>query len=395
MKAAAAEPILTVESLSKRFDLHTETASEFWALKNVTFDVYPGEILGIVGKNGAGKSTLLKVLSRITPPTDGRIEYEGRLSSIIEIGTGFHPELTGRENVFVGGSIMGLSRKKIREVYDQIVDFAELRDFMETPVKYYSNGMYLRLAFSLAFLLPVDILILDEVLAVGDVDFRRKCYDHIRQMRDEGVAIVLVSHHMEPIVSFCDRCIWLDKGEIREVGAPMQVVESYLGNADIMNRSGSHLYYNSDLAQINLPYLKICSFEIFQAGSSNQQFETDQPVNFRLTCEKTTGSDSFEIAFYLHNMNDVRVLMDSYGFRREYTPDPVPEGVYVVEWTVPANWLNRGVYWVGIIFSRNLELVKEIENVASFVMHSGNPMTENLSSVFLPRLDWEIRFREG
>src|SRR3989338_2586166 len=216
------EIVLRALNVSKRYAV--PDGNYHHALKDVSFDLKRGEIVGIIGKNGAGKSTLLKILSQITTPTDGSIEYEGTLTSILEIGTGFHAELTGRENVFLGGSLLGMSKAEMNDVYADIVAFSEMEEFMDRPVKHFSSGMYLRLAFSVAFHAKVDILLLDEVLAVGDVDFRRKCYDHIRELKRRGVSILFVSHSMDPIVTFSDRCILLEKGRVKAIGDPFWTV---------------------------------------------------------------------------------------------------------------------------------------------------------------------------
>src|SRR6266702_1621000 len=179
-----------------------------WALKEASFEVHPGEVVGIIGRNGAGKSTLLKMLSRITEPTSGRIELRGRVGSLLEVGTGFHPELTGRENIYMNGSILGMSRREIHRRFDEIVAFAEIEEFLDTPVKRYSSGMYVRLAFAVAAHLDPEILIVDEVLAVGDVNFQRKCLGRIRTVsREGGRTVLLVSHNMAAIESLCDRAI--------------------------------------------------------------------------------------------------------------------------------------------------------------------------------------------
>lgn len=189
-------------------------ASDFWALKDVSFDVQPGEVIGIVGRNGAGKSTLLKVLSRIVEPTDGRIEVRGRMGSLLEVGTGFHPELSGRENIYLNGSILGMTRREIAQKFDEIVAFAEIDRFLDTPVKRYSSGMYVRLAFAVAAHLEPEILIVDEVLAVGDAQFQRKCLGKMRAVSSHGRTVLFVSHNMTAVKSLCSRCVCLVGGKV-------------------------------------------------------------------------------------------------------------------------------------------------------------------------------------
>ena len=200
-----------------------------WALKDVSFEIKPGEVVGIIGRNGAGKSTLLKLLSRITEPTTGKIELYGRVASLLEVGTGFHAELTGRENIYLNGAILGMSRAEIAGKFDEIVAFAELEKFIDTPVKHYSTGMYLRLAFAVAAHLEPEILIVDEVLAVGDVKFQRKCLDKMQDVSKQGRTVIFVSHSMPAITRLCQRALLLDEGKVLEDGPAPQVASTYMG----------------------------------------------------------------------------------------------------------------------------------------------------------------------
>jgi lipopolysaccharide transport system ATP-binding protein len=227
---------------------------EFWALKEVSFEVKRGEAIGIIGRNGAGKSTLLKILSRITEPTHGRIEINGRIASLLEVGTGFHPELTGRENIFLNGAILGMSRVEIRKKFDEIVSFAEVEKFLDTPVKRYSSGMYVRLAFAVAAHLEPEILIIDEVLAVGDAQFQKKCLGKMEDVSNkEGRTVLFVSHNMNVIRSLCPSSIMLSAGQIVATGTTNDVVEKYFEYNE-NNSSGTKLYYHkagSHFAKIN------------------------------------------------------------------------------------------------------------------------------------------------
>ena len=238
-------PLLEFENVSKRFILRrgrpsslrelflnafrrTDSTEELWALDGVSFAVRPGETLGIIGANGAGKSTILKLASRILEPTSGRIGIEGRVSGLLELGTGFHPDLTGRENVYLYGSILGLSRRQIEARYERIVDFAELAPFMDVPIKNYSSGMQVRLGFAVAINVEPDILLIDEVLAVGDVAFQQKCIQEIYRFRRRDNAIVFVSHDIIAVKSLASRLLWIDKGRIRAAGDPREVASLYL-----------------------------------------------------------------------------------------------------------------------------------------------------------------------
>ncbi|HWY98738.1 MAG TPA: polysaccharide ABC transporter ATP-binding protein [Bacteroidia bacterium] len=217
-----------VKSLFRHKDTTFHPTEEFWALKDLSFEINKGDRIGIIGRNGAGKSTLLKILSRITEPTEGRITIEGRVSSLLEVGTGFHPELTGRENIFLNGSILGMRKNEIEAKFDEIVAFAEVEKFLDTPVKRYSSGMYVRLAFAVAAHLDPEILIVDEVLAVGDAEFQKKCLGKMEDVSKNGRTVLFVSHNMATISSLCTKTIVLDKGKLADMGDTDKVIHSYL-----------------------------------------------------------------------------------------------------------------------------------------------------------------------
>jgi len=218
----------TIDMVRGRQIIQGDEVEEFWALKDVSFEVRQGEVLGIIGRNGAGKSTLLKVLSRITEPSKGRVSIKGRVASLLEVGTGFHPELTGRENIFLNGAILGMSRIEIKNKFDQIVDFAEVENFLDTPVKRYSSGMYIRLAFSVAAHLEPDILVIDEILAVGDVEFQKKCLGKMNSVAKDGRTVLFVSHNMAAMNSLTTRCILLDKGNLEFQGPTNDTIKYHI-----------------------------------------------------------------------------------------------------------------------------------------------------------------------
>jgi ABC-type polysaccharide/polyol phosphate transport system ATPase subunit len=238
--------VITLDRVSKRFTLQHHkarsfqealvnfvhrrngTVEQFWALKDVSFDVQSGQTLGIIGENGSGKSTILKLITRILEPTEGKVSVQGRVSALIELGAGFHPDLTGRENIYLNGSILGFSRKEMSRKFDEIVTFSELERFIDTPVKHYSSGMYARLGFSVAISVDPDILIIDEVLAVGDEAFQRKCLDRISAFRRRGKTILFVSHNLGVIEQLCDRVVWMAHGEVQDQGPAARVLRSYL-----------------------------------------------------------------------------------------------------------------------------------------------------------------------
>lgn len=215
---------------STQFFARLPTSEEIWALRDVSFEVNQGERVGIIGRNGAGKSTLLKVLSRITEPTIGRVRIRGRVASLLEVGTGFHPELTGRENIFLNGAVLGMTKAEIRKKFDEIVAFAEIEKFLDTPVKRYSSGMYVRLAFAVAAHLEPEILLVDEVLAVGDVHFQKKCLNKMENVASDGKTILYVSHNMASIMSLSTKCILISEGQITEQGLPQKVISIYQNN---------------------------------------------------------------------------------------------------------------------------------------------------------------------
>ncbi|HMT06888.1 MAG TPA: ABC transporter ATP-binding protein, partial [Pyrinomonadaceae bacterium] len=210
------------------FNSKRNEKDELWALRDVSFDVSDGETLGIIGSNGAGKSTLLKILSRITKPTSGRAEIRGRVGSLLEVGTGFHNELSGRENIYLNGAILGMKRAEIQKKFDEIVEFSEIERFLDTPLKHYSSGMYMRLAFSVAAHLDPEILIVDEVLAVGDVGFQKKCLSKMRDIGESGRTVLFVSHDMRAVARLCGRVVWLENGNVRADGQADAVIADYL-----------------------------------------------------------------------------------------------------------------------------------------------------------------------
>lgn len=215
-----------------RLIVQGDEVEEFWALRDVSFDVEPGQVVGIIGRNGAGKSTLLKILSRITEPTEGRVTLRGRVASLLEVGTGFHPELTGRENIFLNGAILGMTRTEIKGKFDEIVEFAGVGKFLDTPVKRYSSGMYVRLAFAVAAHLEPEILVVDEVLAVGDAEFQRKCIGKMQSVATQGRTVLFVSHQLGSVRTLCNRGIWLHQGSISGSGEVDLVVDAYLSTAN-------------------------------------------------------------------------------------------------------------------------------------------------------------------
>jgi lipopolysaccharide transport system ATP-binding protein len=257
----------------------TKDSSEYvWALQNINFEVKQGEVLGIIGKNGAGKSTLLKILSKVTAPTKGEIKVKGRIASLLEVGTGFHPELTGRENIFLNGAILGMSKSEIRSKFDEIVAFSGVEKYIDTPVKRYSSGMYVRLAFAVAAHLEPEILIVDEVLAVGDAEFQKKCLGKMKDVSNQGRTVLFVSHNIQAIESLCDRVILMENGTKKTELPKHETIKNYLGNSLMQTRSKSlnGVRENSIYGQ-RLKIIKIdCANEFFWTEKLKIEFELEK-----------------------------------------------------------------------------------------------------------------------
>ena len=309
MKGAARSTWNKVRALAATGPTSDENA--YWAVKDVSFDVQPGEVVGLVGRNGAGKSTLLKLLSRITMPTSGRIEVRGRLGSLLEVGTGFHPELSGRENVYLNGSILGMTRREIAKKFDQIVEFSEIGKYLDTPVKHYSSGMYVRLAFAVAAHLEPDILIVDEVLAVGDATFQRRCIDRMTMLANQGRTILFVSHNMQLIPRFCQRAVYLQRGKVLEVGPADKVTQNYLDKLLEDSRSG-------DLS--NKPRVGDGRARFVQAGLYDNTgrpmsvFTSGDDMTIRVEVETALTIPDVTIAVAIQSLHGTRVVS---GWSRE------------------------------------------------------------------------------
>jgi lipopolysaccharide transport system ATP-binding protein len=255
------------------------TREEIWALKDVSFEVKRGERLGIIGRNGAGKSTLLKILSRITEPTAGRVRLRGRVASLLEVGTGFHPELTGRENIYLNGAILGMSRAEIRRKFDEIVDFAEIEKFLDTPVKRYSSGMYVRLAFAVAAHLEPEILLVDEVLAVGDTAFQKKCLGKMENVSEEGRTILFVSHNMSYVAKLCNTGLLLEGGCIKFEGEITSTISKYLASHD---RNSSVVDLTKFESNHGAGEIKVLSLELLNAAGNSFAIPWDEPIRLSL-----------------------------------------------------------------------------------------------------------------
>jgi lipopolysaccharide transport system ATP-binding protein len=366
------KPIVRVENLSKQYRLGTREAAygtlresiveavraplkrlrgsngkrnseTIWALKGVSFEVDPGEVIGIIGRNGAGKSTLLKVLSRITEPTAGRAELYGRVASLLEVGTGFHPELTGRENLYLNGAILGMKKTEIDRKFDEIVAFAELEKFLDTPVKRYSSGMYMRLAFAVASHLEPEIMVVDEVLAVGDVSFQKKCLGKMEDVAQEGRTVLFVSHNMVAIQSLCKRALWLDKGEIVEDGAAAAVVSNYLNSSFGSDGLLEEVWPEVATAPGN-ESVRLHRVEVKQGDeSAAQPLRTTSPFSIAVEYWNLVPDAKLHITLHLYTEHEVIAFTTGSGSgEREWSGRPMPTGLFRSVCFIPGELLNVG-----------------------------------------------------
>jgi lipopolysaccharide transport system ATP-binding protein len=332
----------------------------FWALREINFEVKQGEALGIIGKNGAGKSTLLKILSRITRPTRGTVRGYGRVASMLEVGTGFHSELTGRENIFLNGNILGMSNREINQKFDAIVDFSGISKFIDTPVKRYSSGMYVRLAFAVAAHLDPDILLLDEVLAVGDAEFQEKCLKKMREIiNDRGCTILFVSHNVNSVLELCNRVILLKDGKMINEGDPKNIVNSYHKSI------GKHNFYQQWDQSDNTPGNKAIKIQF--VSLKPELPDAEAKIDVRTPLLITIGFIN-----YVAN-NDLSVGIHLFTAAGDCICD-VPSssqilnaGEYICSCTIPGNFLNDGEYYISVIFVKNTEIqIFYLEKCLSF-----------------------------
>ena len=318
-----------------------EEPPTLWALQDVSFEVKHGEVIGIIGRNGAGKSTLLKILSRITEPTRGRAEIVGRVGSLLEVGTGFHPELSGRENIYLNGAILGMRKAEILRKFDEIVAFAEVDKFIDTPVKHYSSGMYVRLAFAVAAHMEPEILIVDEVLSVGDAAFQRKCLGKIGEVARQGRTVLFVSHNLTAIRNLCGSAVFLAEGSVRSIGAPERLIKEYLS----LSAPTSSFLSRSSKADKDV---SILNASIEQKGSPNGVFVTNEPLDIYIKYEVHRLLAGLRIGFDLSSDDGIaiwRSFNDDAGTRPIAMHEP---GIYCAECRIPADLLGPSNYVISL-----------------------------------------------
>lgn len=374
-----------------------ETA-ELWALEGVSFDVSRGEVLGIVGRNGAGKSTLLKVLTRITEPTRGRAELRGRVGSLLEVGTGFHPELTGRENTYLNGAILGMRRAEITAKLDEIIAFAEVEKFIDTPVKHYSSGMYLRLAFAVAAHLETEILLVDEVLAVGDARFQRRCLAKMGEVGSSGRTVLFVSHNLQAVQNLCERCLWLEGGRLAADGPTSEVVALYLSTSleDRRDRSWpDQTGPGNDKVRLEAARVEAAD----AAGTAGRPLSMRTPL--RLSFEYSNLVEGSMLNLSLHVYDQLGTLAFNTAPVAEplWFGKPLPRGRFTSAVEIPGDLLNAGVHRVEVLFvheARHVVLrvpdVVVFEVVDNGELHGG--WHGRWPGVVHPHLPWKTHLQE-
>ena len=366
-----------------------------WALKDVSFDLEEGKVLGIVGRNGAGKSTLLKILSRVTEPTKGTVSVRGRVGSLLEVGTGFHPELTGRENIYMNGAILGMKRAEIDKKFDEMVEFSEVSQFIDTPVKRYSSGMYLRLAFAVAAHLEPEILVVDEVLAVGDAEFQRKCLGKMNDVAQQGRTVLFVSHNMSAILRLTQEAIVLKKGQLIKRAPTPEAVDFYLASGQA--ESGERVWDTEDVPAASAPFRPVAIRVKDRNGKVVDTVRSTEPVTVEWEYQLDTPVTGLRVGMYLNTMRGEYVFtafdtddakqFEQFGARQA--------GRYISRCSIPADFFNEGRYSLGVNASSfGVKRYFMDENALSFSVDiSGAPGTqwpEIRQGPIRPRLDWKI-----
>ena len=366
-----------------------------WALKDVSFEVAPGEVVGVIGRNGAGKSTLLKILSRITEPTEGRVELHGRVGSLLEVGTGFHQELTGRENIYLNGAILGMKRAEIERKFDEIVAFAEIERFLDTPVKHYSTGMYLRLAFAVAAHLEPEILLVDEVLAVGDAEFQKKCLNKMGDVARGGRTVLFVSHNMAAVAKLCGRCTWLDSGRLRAVGQAQAIVSQYTkcDAATVGERCWLGPAHSPGNETIRILAMRLRNV----AGQVAAVFDSRESFAIEIEYELFRPTQSVGVGFWLLSAEGTVVFVGGDAENKEFCAKPRWPGRWISSAVVAGNFLNAGTYSIslGVDLPLGHTIVMEA-NALQFQVAMTEPPAHSAHASWRPpgilclSLDWKV-----
>lgn len=393
--------IRMLESIKSRFgrSASKEDKSHIWALRDIDFDINEGESIGIIGRNGAGKSTLLKVISSITAPTTGRIEINGTIGSLLEVGTGFHPELTGRQNVFLSGTIHGMRRNRIAALFDEIVDFSGIEAYIDTPVKHYSSGMYMRLAFAVSAFAETDILIVDEVLAVGDSQFQKKCIAKMQQSTQQGRTLLFVSHQLALLANVCDRCILLSKGQKIAEGPARETILTYMNELESGDESSGQIVWADPATAPASPSVRMNNIRVMSEGKVSSAVDIDKDIQFVLNFTVLKAGGPFYIRFNVLNSDGIVAFSAVNLAAANRTPDDwagkmYPEGHYQTTCTVPANFMNDGVYTLGAFIVSGEAMLMELPkpNILSFTVRETGAMRGEFMGMWLgvvrPKLAW-------
>lgn len=359
--------------------MRDETQEEFWALKNVSLDVQEGDRIGVIGRNGAGKSTLLKLLSRITEPTKGSIRILGRVASLLEVGTGFHPELTGRENIFLNGAILGMRKAEIARKFDEIVAFAEVERFLDTPVKRYSSGMYVRLAFAVAAHLEPEILIVDEVLAVGDAAFQRKCFGKMESVSSDGRTVLFVSHNLSAVNLLCNRAVLLNHGSVEADGATDSVIDQYLMSTkrDIDNAQADIRYEPDNMKDGEILGIRV----LRDNGKPSLHFDVMEPIEIEFDFALRSEFQNLMLSLHLWRGDNTLVFAsldsDYENSRGRKVLDHFPRAVghYTGRIKIPAPVLNCGIFEIELILTPGPTRLDTRRNIYIEVSDSGSFLT--------------------
>ena len=383
-------------TLQKQPVTEGEKSDYLWALKEVSFKVERSEVVGIIGRNGAGKSTLLKILSRITEPTEGRIILRGRIGSLLEVGTGFHSELTGEENIYLSGTILGMSSNEISRKFDEIVAFAEMEKFINTPVKYYSSGMYMRLAFAVAAHLEPEILLVDEVLAVGDVQFQKKCLGKMGSVAKEGRTVLFVSHNMTAVQSLCERVVWLKYGNIAEDGPSGKVVSNYLST--LSSLENNRLWTQIDTAPGN-EKIRLHSISVSPVNGSPADEITVQTL-LKITFEywNLVPNTYLNLSLLVFNMQGIMAFNTASIHEPVWHGKPFPKGLFRSSCYIPADLLNDDTYTITLLVVKDAaHILLSMENAAVFevIDNTERVWHGKWPGVLRPALRWETELKAG
>ena len=399
------QPVIIINGISKSYSNGTTV------LNDIQLGVYRGEAVGIVGKNGAGKSTLLKILSGVTKPTSGTATIIGQVSSMLSVGAGLHPDLTGIENLNVMATLANIKGQKLKDAIEQITAFSELGDHINAAVKTYSDGMYVRLMLSSFFFFPCDILLIDEVIAAGDAGFRAKCYRQFELMLAQGKTIVFATHNMQDVLTLCTKAIYLDK-EIKFASTdPSEVVNKYLKDvtsgmktfdptwiqhADTATNTHIDLYTSALTEKVSNSDFRLISASVYALGKElNESITIDDQVTFELVYEKLHSEGAVELGIKVFSLQDTMLLADSNTYRKDYTIADEEKGKYTLIGSLPSGFLNHGTYYIGLVVSLNKVHKGTWQNVLRFdVLQSEWRKKEPWSTLpvqVLPRLQWTVK----